>query len=500
VNGPLAAGQRLGRYELVCPAGQGGMATVWLARLVGTRGFHKPVALKIMLPSVREDPDSERMFQSEAALASRIRHPNVVEILDFGEENDMLYIVMEWIHGESLSQVLTGASKRGGMPLGVAVRIGSQIGAGLHAAHELTDEAGKPLGVVHRDVSPQNVLIGFNGTVKLVDFGIAKVTAEATHLTDMGMVRGKVAYMAPEQIRLERLDRRTDVFAAGILLYVMTTGRHPFKREERADTAFAICQETPVCRPTQLNENYPERLERVVMRALAKAPEDRQPTAQELADELLRTMPPSRGNPQEELQKYMADLLPDRLVHHQELIRRALGVNGITGAITGLPKTAHSSSTLRAVSVSDSTSNVPIEGGSAPGSVPTPSTTSPGLRPKRRASTALLAIAAGAVAGAVTIAAVTGVRHGGAAATSPVPAARPLVASRAPGEHAAEIPVTETSAETPAPSASAALAAPGAADAKRTTKKASRAAPRRSGAKESAPSNQGTGLKDPYSQ
>src|SRR6185503_18934423 len=146
VNGPLAPGQRLGRYELVCPAGQGGMATVWLARLVGTRGFHKPVAVKIMLPSIREDPDAERMFQTEAALASRIHHPNVVEILDLGEENGMLYIVMEWIHGEPLSQVLTAASKRGGMPFGIATRLGAQVAAGLHAAHELTDETGKPLG------------------------------------------------------------------------------------------------------------------------------------------------------------------------------------------------------------------------------------------------------------------------------------------------------------------------------------------------------------------
>src|SRR5262249_53775395 len=162
-----------------CPAAQGGMATVWLARLVGTRGFHKPVAIKTMLPSIREDPDAEKMFQTEAGLASRIRHPNVVEILDLGEENEGLYLVMEWIHGESLSQLLAAATKRGGVPLNIAIRIGAQVCAGLHAAHELADETGKPLGVVHRDVSPQNVLVGFNGTVKLVDFGIAKVTAEA---------------------------------------------------------------------------------------------------------------------------------------------------------------------------------------------------------------------------------------------------------------------------------------------------------------------------------
>ena len=179
------------------------MATVWLARLVGTRGFHKPVAIKTLLPSIREDAEAERMFQSEAALASRIRHPNVVEILDLGEDSGVLYLVMEWIHGEPLSAVITRAAKRGGMPFGIAIRVGAQVCAGLHAAHELTDEEGRPLGLVHRDVSPQNVLVGFNGLVKLVDFGIAKATAEATHLTEMGVIRGKVAYMAPEQIRFE---------------------------------------------------------------------------------------------------------------------------------------------------------------------------------------------------------------------------------------------------------------------------------------------------------
>src|SRR5215471_17321582 len=212
----LQPGQRLGRYELLHPAGHGGMATVWMARLTGTRGFQKPVAIKTMLPSIREDPDAEKMFLSEAAVASRIRHPDVVEILDLGEEQGVLYLVMEWIHGEPLGVVLAAAAKRGGMPLSLAVRIGAQTCAALHAAHELTDDAGNPLGLVHRDVSPHNVLAGFDGVIKLVDFGIAKVTSEATHLTEMGMVRGKIPYMAPEQIRFEKLDRRTDVFAAGI--------------------------------------------------------------------------------------------------------------------------------------------------------------------------------------------------------------------------------------------------------------------------------------------
>jgi serine/threonine-protein kinase len=497
----LQPGQRLGRYELVCSAGQGGMATVWLARLVGTRGFHKPVAVKTLLPSIREDAESERMFQSEAALASRIRHPNVVEILDLGEDAGALFLVMEWIHGEPLSTVISRAAKRGGMPLGIAIRIGAQVCAGLHAAHELTDEEGKPLGLVHRDVSPQNVLVGFNGLVKLVDFGIAKATAEATHLTEMGVIRGKVAYMAPEQMRFEKLDRRTDIFAAGIMLYVLTTGRHPFKRDERNETVRAICSDDPPNLPSSLVEGYPERLERVVMKALAKNPDQRYATAQELGEELMRTMPPSRGTAQEELQKFTAELMPDRLAHHQDLIRRALGVQGFGTAPGTLPKSAHSSSTLRAVSVSDASvvENVPREEPAE--DVVAPERQLPvTLRPRPRKATTLLALAAGAVIGALVIGAVTGGRKSaetggtGFAAHSVTPASKAVVplAGVEPDEHA---PLAAPDAGASAPMAAPSTAKP---ELPPNASKAPRAPSRRAGGK--APTtNAAAGLKDPYS-
>jgi serine/threonine-protein kinase len=450
------------------------MATVWMARLIGTRGFQKPVAIKTMLPSIREDADAEKMFLSEAAVASRIRHPNVVEILDLGEENGVLYLVMEWIHGEPLGTVLSAAAQRGGVPLGLAVRIGAQMCAALHAAHELTDDAGKPLGVVHRDVSPHNVLAGFDGVVKLVDFGIAKVTAEATHLTEMGMVRGKIAYMAPEQIRFERLDRRTDVFAAGILLYLLTTGRHPFKRSERNETALAICDDDPVQKPTSVLSSYPERLERVVLRALEKNPDNRYATAREFGEDLARTMPPAlRGGGQEELRKYLRELLPERLSYHEELIRRALaGHTGVFAPLSvgrsGLP-TAQSSSTLRAVSVSDASDALavkedsPAEGRAAPESEPE--------RKKPRAGRTLLAVAAGAVAGAAAIAGLTASRKpvdpthttfdrpAAAAAAPAVPQENPGTPEMAPVRHVDESAPDAGPASPPASTAPAATAA-----------------------------------------
>lgn len=409
----MGPGQRLGNYELLCPIARGGMAEVWMARLVGTRGFQKPVAIKIMLPSIREDPDSERMFLSEAAIASRIRHPNVVEILDLGEHDDVLYLVMEWIHGEPLTAVLTAAAQRGGIPFGVASRIGYQIAMGLEAAHELTDDAGEPLGVVHRDVSPHNVLVGFNGVVKVVDFGIAKAATDSTNRTEFGQLKGKVAYMAPEQIRFEPIDRRTDTFAAGIILYMLTTGVHPFKRSELHETALAICSKDPVRSPRSFVEKYPERLERVVLQALAKDPAARYATARELGDELLRAFPPSfKGTGHEELQAYMKDVLPERLAHHQELIRKALATPGSgTSAprLLAVQGPARSASTLRAVAVSGPAAAPDVAEGTPEDQLDDPAVR-PTLIPSRRTKTTL-AMLGGALFGALAIVAVTGPRR-----------------------------------------------------------------------------------------
>lgn len=281
-NEKLAPGVTLGRYELLLPIAQGGMATVWAARQKGSRGFQKTVAIKTMLPSLSEDPQFEQMFLDEAALAARIHHPNVAEILDLGEEEDILYIVMEWVDGEALSTITKHAKKLNvTIQHHISLKVVSQACLGLHAAHELKDDEGQPLHLVHRDVSPQNVLVTYDGIVKLVDFGVAKAMGRAGGETTAGQLKGKVPYMSPEQARGGSIDRRTDIFAMGIVLYKMTTGLHPFLGENDLVTMKNIIGR-PVPSPRLKNAQFPVELEQVILKCLQKEPEKRYQTMLEL--------------------------------------------------------------------------------------------------------------------------------------------------------------------------------------------------------------------------
>ncbi|MEP7053238.1 MAG: protein kinase [Pseudomonadota bacterium] len=321
----LTAGQVLGRYELLLPIAKGGMASVWAARLRGTRGFQKMVAIKTMLPGLVDDLHFERMFLDEASLASQVRHPHVIEILDLGEVDRILYLVMEWVDGEPLNIIMKYAATRGGIPLAIAVSITAQVCRGLHAAHELRDENGTLVGLVHRDVSPQNVLLTYEGVVKLVDFGVAKATSRASNETEAGQLKGKIAYMSPEQLRGERIDRRTDVFAVGILLYMMTTGTHPFRGDEQGQTIKRISDDEPVTVPSSIVPGYPPGLEAVVMQALAKDASKRYPTANDMLIGLTRALPPSmRPSTDEEVAEFLRALLPDRLEKRKIAIKSAL--------------------------------------------------------------------------------------------------------------------------------------------------------------------------------
>ncbi len=317
----ISAGQVLGRYELLLPIAQGGMASVWAARLKGSRGFQKMVAIKTMLPGLIDDPQFERMFLDEASLASQVHHPHVIEIMDLGEQDRVLYIVMEWVDGEPLSVILKYAASRGGMPLPIAVHVAIQACRGLHAAHELRDDSGVIVGLVHRDVSPQNVLLTYDGVVKVVDFGVAKVTNRAQGETRAGQLKGKIAYMSPEQLRGDKIDRRTDVFAMGILLYMMTTGRHPFRGDDEPSTIRQISSDEPAVLPSTLIANYPPALEQILMQALAKDPAKRYPTANDIVVALSRAMPPSTD---EEVTAFLRTLLPDRLEKRKAMIKSAL--------------------------------------------------------------------------------------------------------------------------------------------------------------------------------
>jgi serine/threonine protein kinase len=321
----LSAGQVLGRYELLLPIAKGGMASVWAARLRGTRGFQKMVAIKTMLPGLVDDPHFERMFLDEASWASQVRHPHVIEIMDLGEVDRILYLVMEWVDGEPLNIIMKYAATRGGIPLAIAVSIAAQACRGLHAAHELRDENGTLVGLVHRDVSPQNVLLTYEGVVKVVDFGVAKATSRVSHETEAGQLKGKIAYMSPEQLRGERIDRRTDVFAVGILLYMMTTGTHPFRGDDQAATIRRISSDDLVTPPSTIVPGYPAGLEAVVMQALAKDASKRYPTANDMLIGLTRALPPSmRPSTDEEVADFLRALLPDRLEKRKAAIKGAL--------------------------------------------------------------------------------------------------------------------------------------------------------------------------------
>ena len=285
VQDEVSAGTRLGRYEILLSIAQGGMARVWAARQHGQRGFSKVVAIKTILPQLAQDPSFEAMFLDEARLASGIHHPNVCEIFDLGEEAGALYIAMEWVNGEALSRVLKPPVPRGQKAIAqrlnarVAARIVADAAKGLHAAHELRDEMGRPLGVVHRDVSPQNILVSLDGVVKVTDFGVAKALRTDHEATMAGQVKGKVAYMAPEQARGAAIDRRSDVFALGIVLYEITTGTRPFAGENEIEVmrSLAAGYFDP---PSSVVPGYPPELEAIVFNAMAMDPARRFPTAE----------------------------------------------------------------------------------------------------------------------------------------------------------------------------------------------------------------------------
>ena len=319
----LSSGSALGRYELLLPIAKGGMAEVWAARLHGTRGFQKVVAIKTILPGAIDDARMEEMFLVEAELASKIHHPNVVGTIDLGEHEGVLYLVMEWVDGESLNVLMTKAASQGGVPLAIGVNLIGQACQGLFAAHNLRDDEGALLGVVHRDVSPHNLLVTFTGTAKVVDFGIAKATSLASS-TEVGEVKGKFAYMAPEQIRAQPVDARTDLFALGILLYQITTGRHPFRGENPGETLQNICAERGPTPPSAFLPDYPAELEAVVLKALAKNPDQRFSSANEMLTALERAMPgPLEASFEVQVAEYLKQLFGSRTTERRTALRVA---------------------------------------------------------------------------------------------------------------------------------------------------------------------------------
>jgi eukaryotic-like serine/threonine-protein kinase len=286
---PLAPGVRLDRYELLCPVAQGGMASVWVARLTGKHGFEKLFAVKAILPRFAHDVRFQKMFLDEARLASRIDHANVAHVLDLGEVNDVLYLVMEWVDGDSLSSLNRAAKKRGDpIPLGVLLRVLADTCAGLHAAHEVKGDDGELLGVVHRDVSPQNILVTTKGAAKLIDFGVAKARGRVAGETSSGQFKGKIHYMAPEQAVGQSVDRRADVWSVAAVAYSILAGAPPFDGPNELATLHLLTSGMP---PPPLPSHVPAQVAEVILGALV-ADVDRRlpPTAHEMQIALERAM------------------------------------------------------------------------------------------------------------------------------------------------------------------------------------------------------------------
>jgi eukaryotic-like serine/threonine-protein kinase len=273
----------LGRYVVFDEIASGGMSSVHFGRMLGPAGFGRTVAIKRLHPHYAKDPDFVSMMLDEARLVSRIHHPNVVPTLDIVHTKSDLFLVMEYVPGETLTSIRRLATAQGvAIPQAVALAIATNILLGLDAAHEATSEDGKPLGIIHRDVSPQNVLVGVDGSARLLDFGIARA-AGASHHSDGGQVKGKVAYMSPEQLRLDPdLARQTDVYAASVVLWEMLTGRRLFEGAQRDQIAFLVLSGA-VRSPRTVNEAISEELEDLVMRGLERMPADRFATAREMA-------------------------------------------------------------------------------------------------------------------------------------------------------------------------------------------------------------------------
>jgi len=284
-------GARIGPYELIAELGSGGMARLFLARQSGPGGFSRRVAIKVIHPEIASDPEIVKMFLDEARLGGAIRHPNVAQVEAIDEHEGAPYLVMEYIEGATLMQVLRARSqRRDPLPIELAVAIVARVAEGLHAAHETTDELGRPLGIVHRDVSPSNVLIDTAGHVKLIDFGVAKARHRLAKTTP-GSVKGKLAYMAPEQLAGQDADRRVDVFALGVVLWEALTLRRLFAGASDLDTILKIRDPAPVIPPSSIRPEVPPRLDDVVGTMLSRDLEERFCTAAAARHAMLLSCP-----------------------------------------------------------------------------------------------------------------------------------------------------------------------------------------------------------------
>lgn len=316
--------QNIGRYELLTKFATGGMAELFLARERGLGGMERVVVIKRLLPHLADDPNSRDMFLREARLIARLNHPNVVQIYDLGEEDGDFFLVMEYLHGSTLRELTDLVDEElDAFPLDIAVSLFEQACKGLHAAHELKDLEGNPVELIHRDVSPQNLMLTTEGWVKLLDFGVAKA-AEGDEATYSGAIKGKFSYMSPEQLHRAPLDRRSDIFALGVVMWEVFAGARLFKRGGELETMTAITEEEPPP-PRSRNPAIPTELNDLVLRALRKDREARFSTVEDLRQELVAVA--ERHDlltDQKTLAGFLDTVAGDRLEERDETLHHAL--------------------------------------------------------------------------------------------------------------------------------------------------------------------------------
>jgi eukaryotic-like serine/threonine-protein kinase len=433
---PNPAPRAIGRYVLFREIAHGGMATVHLGRLRGPSGFSRTVAIKRLHPQFARDPEFVSMFLDEARLAARVQHPHVVDVLDVVAVEGELFLVMDYVHGESLAKLLV-MSRELDVPVlpRIVTAIATNLLDGLHAAHEARNERGDPLGIVHRDVSPQNVMVGADGVARVLDFGIAKASELAHGTTGEGQMKGKVPYMAPEQVGGATLDRRTDVYAASVVIWEALTGKRFMPAGDMIATAQLILtrEHQP---PSAVHPGVPPELDAVILKGLARDPADRWPTARDMAGALERAWPVGSSRDVSEWVKRVAGA---------PLAERA-------GAIAEIE-----SSVLPAMTRSDPPRSgsvriaAPKAAPPAPDETPGTLETAPGA--PRRNPTVWVAIAGGGAIGGLLVVVLI-------AASGSKGSGTPAVGGPVPETSAAVSPAAPASAESPPASASVSIPVP----------------------------------------
>jgi serine/threonine-protein kinase len=430
---------RVGRYWLWRELAVGGMASVHLGRMLGPGGFGKTVAIKRMHPHFAKDPDFVSMFFDEARLTSHLSHPNIVMTLDVLEHDDAVYLVMEYVHGATLSAVQRTLRKTGArVPPALASTIVTGALHGLHAAHTARGDDGAPLHIVHRDVSPQNVLLGVEGAAKLADFGIAKAVGQM-HSTGQGTMKGKMAYMAPEQARGEGMTARTDIFAAGILLWEALTGRQLVDGESNAERLGKLLALSPVP-PSELVPGLPTGVDSVVLRALATRAEDRWENARAMAIALSEALAPA---PAHELGDWLRGIAGQALRERDEMLSEMLRTPAPPTSDPAISVTAPASSPEPVVEASTASEDVRT-------STPVAADAAPAMGGASRWPLVLGAVAAMLVAIVGGMLGVMALRRG---------AARPAAATTAMATATATTTATTTAAATSSATAAATSAA-----------------------------------------